>query len=378
MKDSAHYWIPSIRRSGFIIYWLVIGIFLSGFLALFLIQVDISVHAAGIIRPYFERTEIHSTAGGMIDQIFFKDGVLVLKNSVLATIRDSALLKNQYAVELEIFQYKTFIHDLKLLTSDSGNLIALIPGLNSPLYKQQALRFSSGLSEQQTMLSKANHERILNEKLARDKVISPKEIFDIRIQEQKIISVNETYRRSQYAEWQADLIKYNAALEQSLLRQEELAQLSDQNRIRAPVTGYILETERRYPGSSLQAGELICTISPDGLLMAECFVSSKDIGMLRIGQTARFQIEAFDYNYFGMATGHIFSIANDITLMDKTPVFKVMCRLNETSLRLSNGYAGEIKKGMGFRVRFKTSKRTLWQLLYDNVKNWFDPTPVPV
>jgi HlyD family secretion protein len=112
--------------------------------------------------------------------------------------------------------------------------------------------------------------------------------------------------------------------------------------------------------------------------MGECFVSSKDIAMLRIGQTARFQIEAFDYNYFGMATGQVFSIANDVILIDKTPVFKVMCRLNETRLKLSNGYTGEIKKGMGFRVRFKTAKRTLWQLLYGNLKNWFDPAQGPV
>ncbi len=378
MKDSAYFWIPSLRRSGFIIYWLVIGIFLSGFIALFFVQVDISVRASGIIRPYNERTDIHSQTAGMIDQIYFKDGDLVLKNCILATIRDSALVKNQRAIELEILQYQGFIHDLKLLTADGRNPLATIPGLTSPLYKQQALRFSSGLAEQQTLLSRASHETILNEKLARDKVISPKEIFDIKSQEQKLISANETFRRNQYSEWQADLIKYNAELEQCLSRQEELSQMSEKNRIRAPVKGYLQEPARHYPGSYVASGELIYTISPDGFLMGECFVSSKDIGMLRIGQAARFQIEAFDYNYFGVATGQVFSIGNDVVLIDKTPVFKVMCRLNETMLKLSNGYAGEIKKGMGFRARFKTTKRTLWQLLYDNLKNWFDPTQGPV
>jgi membrane fusion protein, peptide pheromone/bacteriocin exporter len=378
MKDSAHFWIPSLRRSGFIIYWLVIGMFLAGFLALFFIRVDISVRATGIIRPYNERTDIHSPASGIIEQICFKDGDLVLKNNILAIIRDSALVKNQLTNDLEILQYQALIHDLKLLTTDSCNPAAMIPGLHSPLYKQQALRFSSGLSEQQILLSKASRETILNEKLARDKVISQKEIFDIRMQEQKIISANETYRRNQYSEWQADLIKYNTELEQHLFKQEELSQMADQNRIRAPVTGHLQESVRYYPGSTVLSGELICTISPVGFLMGECFVTSKDIGMLKTGQKVRFQIEAFDYNYFGMATGQVFSIADDIILIDKTPVFKVMCRLNETSLKLSNGYTGEIKKGMGFRARFITTKRTLWQLLYDNLKNWFDPTQGPV
>jgi HlyD family secretion protein len=145
------------------------------------------------------------------------------------------------------------------------------------------------------------------------------------------------------------------------------------DRIRTPVSGFIQDPNGHYSGNSIQAGELICSISPDGLLMGECYVLSKDIGLLKTGQVVRLQIDAFNYNYFGVVTGKIYSIDNDFVLLDKIRVFKVRCKLNERVLKLSNGYSGELKKGMGFQARFITCKRSLWQLLFDGLDDWLNP-----
>jgi len=370
LKDTALCWLPSMQRSGFIIYWLVIVFFLSGFLSLFFIHVDLSVRATGIIRPFNERTDIHSPANGMIDEIFFKEGDPVLKNNILLTIRDSSLAEKQHLNAMEISRCEDFIHDLEVLSADEQYADYILRELFTPLYKQEALRFFSREAEQQIMISKASHETILNEKLAVEKVISPKEIFDIRLQEQKMISENESFRRGQFADWQADLVKYKSELNQFNSRKEELNHQYETNRVRAPVSGFLQEQTRHYAGNSIQAGELIYSVSPGGLLMGECFISSKDIGLLKKDQPARFQIDAFNYNYFGAATGNITSIDNDFIMMDKIPVYKVKCRLNEKMLKLSNGYTGELKKGMRFQVRFITCNRTLWQLLYDTVEDW--------
>ena len=52
LKETAVCWLPSIHRSGYIIYWMVTGLFFTGFLLLFFIRVDISVRANGFIRPF--------------------------------------------------------------------------------------------------------------------------------------------------------------------------------------------------------------------------------------------------------------------------------------------------------------------------------------
>jgi len=378
LKDTSLWYLPAMRRSGLVIYWLVIVLFLLGFLSLFIIHVDISVHAAGMIRPLNERTDIKSPVSGIIDSIFYKEGDPILKNSILLTLRDPALAEKQRQNETEISRYRVFIHDLDLLTLSAGVSEGLIPLIKSPLYQQQAWRFISRTGEQQVMLSKAKYETVLNEKLAADKVISPKEFYDIRMQEQKVVSSYETFRREQMADWQSDLVKYKSELKQCLARKEELNQLYETDRIRASVSGYLQAFNGHYTGNSVQAGEQICSISPGGILMAECYVSSKDIGLLKTGQPVRFQVDAFNYNYFGVATGSIYSIDNDFILLDKLSVFKVRCRLNEQILKLPNGYSGELKKGMGFQARFITANRSLWQLLYDGMDDWLNPDRLPV
>jgi hypothetical protein len=106
-------------------------------------------------------------------------------------------------------------------------------------------------------------------------------------------------------------------------------------------------------------------------------VLPKNIGFLQKGQMVRLQIDAFDYNYFGMITGRIYLIDDDLLLLDKKPVYKVTCLLNEKILKLSNGYIGELKKGMSFQARFVICKRNLWQLLYDGLSDWLDPSLRP-
>ena len=373
LKDSACWWIPGMRRADYIIYWLVILLFLTGFISLFFIHVDISVRGTGIIRPFFERTEIKSPVSGIIDSIYFKEGDTVSKNNLLLKLHDPALIEKQRLNEMEILQCRDFIHDLDLLTSAAGASVKIIPSLKSQLYKEETWRFLSRTDEQENMLSKASHETMLNEKLAKDNVISPKEFYDIRMQEQRMISQNESFRREQFANWQTDLIKYKTELKQCLSSQEEFSQLYEMNQIHAPVSGSVQELNKRYMGTAVQAGELICSISPNGVLIGDCYVLSKDIGLLKTGQPAKFRIDALNYNYFGLVSGNIFSIDNDFVLLDKLPVFKVRCRLNQSRLKLSNGFTGVLKKGMSFQVRFITCKRSLWQLLYDSVDDWLNP-----
>lgn len=56
------------------------------------------------------------------------------------------------------------------------------------------------------------------------------------------------------------------------------------------------------------------------------------------------------------------------------PLFRVRCSLDQTYLELQNGFRGDIKKGMTFQARFIVSRRSLFQLLYDKVDDWLNPT----
>ena len=138
----------------------------------------------------------------------------------------------------------------------------------------------------------------------------------------------------------------------------------------APVAG----TVTQLAGSYVQAGELLGTLSPDGDLLAECYVSPKDIGFVRAGMPVRLQVDAFDYNQWGMLDGHVTEVARDYVLLsEKQPVFKVRCQLSRSYLQLKNGYRGNLRKSMTVRARFLLAERSLWQLLFDKADDWLNP-----
>jgi membrane fusion protein, peptide pheromone/bacteriocin exporter len=85
------------------------------------------------------------------------------------------------------------------------------------------------------------------------------------------------------------------------------------------------------------------------------------------------QIDAFNYNEWGMMPGTVADIAGDFVLMENKPVFKVRCRLEKQTLQLKNGYTARLKKGMTLRTRFVVTRRSLFQLLYDKADDWLNP-----
>jgi multidrug efflux pump subunit AcrA (membrane-fusion protein) len=108
-------------------------------------------------------------------------------------------------------------------------------------------------------------------------------------------------------------------------------------------------------------------------LIGECYVRTKDIGMLKPGQAVRFQVDAFNYNEFGWVTGHISSIDDDYTLIDKNPVFKVRCQMDQQKMQMMGRSMDGLKKGMQLQARFIMGRRSLWQLLYETAGNWLYP-----
>jgi len=74
-----------------------------------------------------------------------------------------------------------------------------------------------------------------------------------------------------------------------------------------------------------------------------------------------------------MVKGEVKEVLSDVVLIDQKPMFRVRCTLSKSSLKLKNGYQGNIQKGLTFTARFQLNRRSLWQLLFDKVDNWLNP-----
>jgi HlyD family secretion protein len=92
------------------------------------------------------------------------------------------------------------------------------------------------------------------------------------------------------------------------------------------------------------------------------------------------QIDAYPYTYWGTLDGTVESIGGDLVAgyastppTSSSPAFKVSIRPSAGHLSLPNGLRGELKKGLTLSARFLVTRRSVFQLLYDDVSAWFNP-----
>ena len=355
------------------IYWLVLLFIAAAIASLPFIKLDITVKSPGIIRPVDEKTDLKSSVSTVIDAIYFKEGDTVNKGDLVIQLRKQNIGIKKSMNDFAILQNSQFIADLKLLTKSDRFSSATVSSLSTPVYKQQSSRFAFQLSELNAQQKKVNRELYVDSILMVDKIISLKELFDKQIEHEKLAANIRATSEQQMAVWQQDLSRYQLEKSQYENANSQLNEDSNFYSVRAPTTGVLQNFNKFYPGNSVQAGEVLAVISPQATLIAECFVSTRDVGFLSPGQIALFQIAAFDYNYFGILTGKIISIDNDYTVIDNQPSFKVRCRLDSQQLYLKNGFKGNLKKGMTLQTRFVVARRSLWQLLFDKVDDWVNP-----
>jgi len=331
----------------------------------------------GITRPISERTEVKSIMTGIIDTIYFKEGNKVAKDAVILRLKDPNTKGKIILNNFEIKQREQFINDLIILTSATDLGSNIVDKLTAPLYKQQFAKFTHQKQDLYASLNKAKKELEINTPLAKEKIISVKEFYDIQINYQKLQSSYEAFIQEQLSNWQQDLVRCNIEFTQYKQTLSVVNADASYYSVKAPTSGIIQGINTRYQGGLLQANETLCTISPEGDLIGECYVPTRDIGLLKVGQSVRYQMEAFDYNYFGVLTGKVLMIDNDFTVINSLPVFKVRCSFDSTQLHLKNGFTGKLKKGLNFQARFIVARRSLWQLLYDKLDDWLNPNAPP-
>ncbi|WP_129716913.1 HlyD family secretion protein [Pedobacter sp. SYP-B3415] len=360
-----------------VIYRAVLLALFAAVLALFFIRVDVNVKSAGLFRPVNERNEIKPLVSGRVDSLFVRENSYVKAGQVLLTIRREILDEQNSLVQLEQDELQKQVADLEqLISAYKRNDWSKRLKLESGIYGQQYSLFMQRITEARARyaLAAKNNERYRF--LLQRQAVSVAEYDQIRLQMENVRNELGLIGEEQGSRWQSDLNRLRSQNRQLTTQGETFKEEKDFYTLRAPVSGNVQQLKGIQPGSVVSVNELLGEISPDSGLIAETYVLPKDIGLLKVGTRARFQIDAYNYNQWGMVGGKVVSISNDI-FMDKTqPYFKVRCQLDKNQLQLKNGYTGRIKKGMTLQARFFVTRRTLFQLLYDKADDWLNPNVI--
>jgi multidrug resistance efflux pump len=358
-----------------LIYQLLMLLVIIAFISLFVIAVDVSVRSTGIIRSQDDRNEIKALVSGRLDSVFVSENQRVKKGQVLLKIEADILREQNQLVKAQKNDYENQIQDLnKLLHLSRTNNWSKKPGLSSGLYKQDFALFWQKITDAKTTLLTVEKDYARNKTLYNVKAISEAEYDRAVLLHSTATNRIKTIMEEEEARWEAALTQLQMKTRELNSQDQQYLREKDFYVVKAPISGTVQQLKGLQPGSIVSANEFLAEISPDESMIAEMYVLPKDIGLIRPGTLTRLQVDAYNYNQWGLVTGKVVSISNDVYTNGKEPpFFKVRCKLDKNSLTLPSGYEGKLKKGMTLQARFLVTERTLFQLLYDKADDWLNP-----
>ena len=353
-----------------IIYQLFIVLLGFIIIGLILINIPISASSRGIIRSQTENAKIVSVVGGRVitnhlqrnnQQIKQGDTLLVVTSEQLDTQKS---LQNSQSSD-----YSAQLQDLHKLTRGQYG------GLQTGQYQRELSAMQEKIAQVQTQLSLAKKDYDRANLLYNQGVIPKSEYDKFYHTYQGLQSQVSGIREQQLAQWQAQKRDVERQIRSLGAEVQRINQEQKNYIITAPISGRLVNFSGIQKGNFMIQGQNIGEISPEESLVAECLVSPKDIGFIKVGQKVKFQVDTYNYNQWGLLEGKVKEIDQNITVNQQTgdAYFRVLCTMDKNYLQLKNGYKGKIGKGMTLTARFYLLDRTLWQLLFDRVDDWFNP-----
>ncbi len=353
-----------------IIYSIILLTLITALISLPFINVTIYNTSQGLIRSDKERILLESSNSGKVIFHQLKNNLQIKKGDTLLLINNLAITHQINTTTNLISETKNFVEDLKLLSSQKR----IANKLQSLKYKQEYNFYQQKLNELNTRFQKIKEDYNRNQKLFDKGVIAKVELNNSKLEYDLSLNAIHQYKKQQYSSWQAELVNQKNQLKELENNQVQLEETNNLSVIKAPVSGTLLNVKGIEKGSFIQNGIQLAEISPKSSLIVECYINPIDIGLLKKENKVNFQVSAFNYNQWGLANGKIQEIGNDIQMINNTPMFKVLCSLDQNFLQLKNGFKGQLKKGMLVNARFELTERSLFDLLYDKIDDWLNPT----
>lgn len=350
---------------GFILFALIVAL-----ISLPFISVTIYNTSQGLIRPDKERILLQSSHSGKVIFHQLKNNGQINKGDTLMMINNLAITQKINTTRSLFIETKKFIEDIKLLSNQKR----IANKLNSLKYKQEYNFYQQKLSELNTRFQKIKEDYNRSQKLFEKGVIAKVALNNSKLEYDLSLNAINQYKKQQHSSWQAALVNHQNQLKELENNQVELEETNNLSIVKAPVSGTLLNVKGIEKGSFISIGIQLAEISPKSDLIVECYIDPIDIGLLKKEKKVNFQVSAFNYNQWGLASGKITAIGNDVQMINNTPMFKVLCSLDQNYLQLKNGFKGQLKKGMLVNARFELTERSLFDLLYDKMDDWVNPS----
>jgi membrane fusion protein, peptide pheromone/bacteriocin exporter len=375
IKNTVEVYDSRIGVNSILIYIMLLGLILSTLFSLPWIFVDVAVQVPGTFQSSLQRNSVMNTANGRLEFWGLSENKKVNKGDLIAVIRGEQINLEMKGLSERILLLENFITDLKALLNFGFSSSSDSPQLKTGLYRASFIELQAQLQNQELAVQKSGRDFQRAKTLFESKSIAFADFDEVQIQYQQSITQLELLKKQKISQWGQELINYSNEKEQLQNQLAVSKEQLDQYKIIAGTSGTLINVQNLNVGDFVYPNQKFAEISPDSGLIAVTHLSPADIAFLEKGQEVKFQVDAYNYNQWGVATGKVVEISDDLTLLAEDKAgFLVTCKLDSNTLTLPGGQKGEIRKGMTFNARFVVANRSLFQLLYDKVDNWLNPS----
>lgn len=339
-----------------------------------LFDIDEVSKGDGKVIPSSKEQVIQSLDGGILTDLYVKEGEIVLPQQVLAQLDTTRVLSN---VEESVAKYTAALASYSRINAEVNGIPLKFPvELNDypDLIKAETILYNSrkAMYEESLLNISASKELIskeleINSRLAESGATSTVDILRLRKQLVEL-NMQEANLKSDYfvksrEEMSKILAEINSLAPIISGRQDLIAKST----IKSPVRGIVKGIEITTIGGVIAPNGLLMQIVPlDDSLLIEAKISPRDIAFIHPGQKAQVKITAYDYSIYGSLEGEVVMISPDTMKDEEKPdvvYYKVYIRTQQDHLENKNNTKFYITPGMIATVDIKTGQKTVAQYL---------------
>lgn len=356
------------------IVWVFVALLVSLIIwSYFAVVVEVTT-GTGKIIPTSREQVIQSLEGGIISELYVKEGDQVEQGQILAQLD---LTLTEANVEESATRYRAALSKIARLEAEINQTELTFPKeldgyphlleVEKRLYEARKKGLQESISGLQNSLNLVEEEFNLTKSLAKQGAASNVDVLKLQRQVSEL-QAKITDKRSEYmvrAQEELSQVKSEAESLESIVkgREDSLSRLT----IKSPVRGIVKDIEVMTKGGIVPPnGEIMQIVPLEDQLLIEARISPKDIAYIYPGQEAKVKITAYDYSIFGGLDGHVTMISPDSIQDEFKPeifYYRVFIRTETDTLNDKTGKAFSIVPGMVATVDIQTGEKTIFDYL---------------
>jgi HlyD family secretion protein len=199
---------------------------------------------------------------------------------------------------------------------------------------------------------------------------------EMSAKEQELYQAQQELDRLQSGRKNEILTQINQLTQEKISLEGQLKQAKEQRdreTIKAPVNGTVYNVKVVESGATVQGGEELLSIVPDGAeLVLEAKVLNRDIAFIKSGMRVKIKLETLPYQKFGMIEGTVLEVSpNAVNEPEVGLVYPTRVQLNQRSVKV-RGQEVPLAPGMTASAEIVTRQKTILSFLLEPIMASWD------